>query len=154
MRLNELKRLFEDALETKKAEDLWSENSESASYYVSSTKYLVRPIKNTSPTRYEAFSIDGDTKTIFGKFTADELKKTLEPIRAGQKPDAEGFTSYVDPNKVEAFQYSGDPVKVMLGKEGARLSDGDYLVRSNDGNNFVYSIDSAASFEATLTKAV
>ncbi len=161
MKLHELKfidgrhrlgALSEEALETKTAEELWDENSDSKAWYVSSTQYLVRPMKDTNPVKYEAFAVDGATKTPFGKFTADELKQTLEPIRAGQKPDAEGFTTYIDPNKVEAFQYSGDPMKVMLGKEGARITDGDYLVRSNDGNNFVYSIDKASSFEATLTK--
>lgn len=157
MKLNELKftrfTLSEEALETKKAEDLWSENADSASWFISNTQYLVRPIKDTSPVKYEAFAVEGSTKTPFGKFTADELKSTLEPIRSGQKPDAEGFTIYVDPNKVQAFQYSGDPIKVMLGKEGgARLSAGDYMVRSNDGNNFLYAVETAASFEATLTK--
>lgn len=143
----------EEALETFTAEDLWSENADSAAWYISNTQYLVRPIKDTSPVKYEAFAIEGSTKMPFGKFTADELKNTLEPIRSGQKPDAEGFTTYVDPNKVQAFQYQGDPVKVLLGKEGgARLSAGDYLVRSNDGNNFMYAVDRAAAFEATLTK--
>lgn len=152
MRLHELKKLNEEALDTQKAEDLWAENSDSAAYYTSSTQYLVRTIKDSSPTQYEAFSIDGDKRTPFGKFTADKLKRTLEPIRAGQKPDVEGFTTYVDPNKVEAFQYTGDPIKVMMDKIGGRLNDGDYLVRSNDGNNFEYAIEKASSFEATLTK--
>lgn len=152
MRLHELKTLREEALETMTAEDLWSENKDASAYYTSSTQYLVRVIKDTSPTKYEAFSVDGDKRTPFGKFTADELKKTLEPVRSGQKPDAEGFTTYIDPNQVEAFQYKGDPMKVMLGEVGARINNGDYLVRSNDGNNFEYSIEKASSFEATLTK--
>lgn len=153
MRLNDIKKvLSEEALETKKAEDLWSENSDGSAYYTSSTQYLVRVIKDTSPTKYEAFSVDGDKRMPFGKFTADELKKTLEPVRAGQKPDAEGYTTYIDPNQVEAFQYKGDPMKVMLGDTGARINNGDYLVRSNDGNNFEYAIEKASSFEATLTK--
>lgn len=152
MRLHELKKLNEEALDTKKAEDLWADNKDASSYYTSSTQYVVRVIKDTSPTKYEAFSVDGDKRTPFGKFTADELKKTLEPIRAGQKPDAEGFMTYIDPNQVEAFHYKGDPMKVMLGEVGARINNGDYLVRSNDGNNFSYSIEKASSFEATLSK--
>lgn len=153
MRLQELKTFVrEEALDTKSAEDLWSENSDGKAYYVSTTPYLVRPIKDTSPTQYEAFSIEGDTRKPFGKFTVDELKKALEPSRSGQKPDAEGFTTYRDPNKVEAFLYKGDPIKVMMGKIGGRLNDGDYLVRSNDGNNFEYTIEKASSFEATLAR--
>jgi hypothetical protein len=163
MKLHELKfidgqhrlnALVEDALETKKAEDLWSENSDTAAKYISSVKYLVRPVKNTSPTQYEAFSIEGAKRVPFGKFTADDLKQTLEPVRAGQSPDAEGFTTYIDPARVEAFQYTGDPVKVLFDAKqgGARLEDGDYLVRSNDGNNFMYAVEKASQFEATLTK--
>jgi hypothetical protein len=153
MKLHELKTLREEALETKKAEDLWAENADSATYFMSTTPYLVRPIKDTSPVQYEAFSVEGDTRKPFGKFTADTLKKALEPSRSGQKPDAEGFITYRDPNKVEAFQYKGDPIKVMLDKIGGRLNDGDYLVRSNDGNEFEYTIEKASSFEASLTKA-
>lgn len=145
-------KLHEEALETKTAEDLWSENGDAAAYYTYSSQYLVRPIKNTSPQQYEAFSVEGDSRKPFGKFTADKLKATLEPLRANQKPDAEGFTTYVDPNKVQAFKYAGDPVKVMLGKVGARLNNGDYLVRTNDGNDFEYAIEKASEFEATLTK--
>jgi hypothetical protein len=146
-------KMNEEALETKTAEDLWSENSDGATYFVSTTPYLVRQIKDTSPVQYEAFSIEGDVRKPFGKFTADTLKKVLEPSRSGQKPDAEGFTTYRDPNKVEAFQYKGDPIKVMMDKIGGRLNDGDYLVRSNDGNDFTYTIEKASSFEASLTKA-
>lgn len=142
----------EEALETQNIEDVWAENSDSASYYKNSTQYQVRQITGSNPPKYEAFAVVGDQRKPFGKFTTDELKSTLEPIRAGQKPDAEGFTTYVDPEKVEAFKYSGDPIKVMIGKTGGRLTSGDYVVRSNDGNNFLYSIEKASTFEATLTK--
>lgn len=153
MRLNELKKLLnEDPLETKTAEDLWAENEDKAAYYTTSTRYIVRLIKDSKPPEYEAFSVDGDKRIPFGKFDAVALKKTLEPIRAGQKPDVEGFTTYVDPNQVQAFQYKGDPMKIMLGNTGARISNGDYLVRSNDGNDFEYAIEKASAFNATLTK--
>lgn len=152
MRLSEIKYLNEEALETRKAEDLWSEFKDKADYYVNSTQYAVRLIKDSKPAQYEAFALVNNQRKPFGKFTADKLKATLEPIRANQTPDAEGYTTYIDPEKVEAFKYSGDPIKVMLDDtNGARLSDGDYLVRSNDGNEFEYSIEKSAEFNASLT---
>lgn len=154
MRLNDIKNVLrEEALDTIKAEDLWAENKDNAGWYATNTAYIVRPVKDTVPQQYEAFSVNGDKRRPFGKFTADELKKTLEPVRGNQTPDVEGFTSYKDPEKVEAFQYTGDATKVMLDTTtGARLSNSDYLIRSNDGNNFEYAIEKASAFEATLSK--
>lgn len=142
----------EEALDTKKVEDIWDESGSEAAEYRSVNQYLVRQVKDSNPPKYEAFLVKGDKRTPHGKYTADELAAVLQPIRADQKPDVEGFTTYVDPEKVEAFQYTGDPVKVLLGKTGQRLNKGDYVIRSNDGNNFTYVIDSAANFEATLKK--
>jgi hypothetical protein len=149
------KALKEEALETQKIEDVWAENADSAKYYKNSTQYQVRQIEGSNPPKYEAFAIIGDERKPFGKFSTEELKATLEPIRAGQKPDAEGFTTYVDPEKVQAFQYSGDPLKVLFDKKtgGGRLTNGDYVVRTNDGNSFMYAIEKASTFEATLKPA-
>lgn len=146
------KKVNEEALDSTKAEDLWNDNKDKVSDYRTAFTYLVRPIEGSKPTRYEAFKVVGDKRTPAGKFTAQELSKTLQPIRPNQTPDAEGFTTYVDQDVVQAFQYKGDPIKVMLGDVGQRLNDGDYVIRTNDGNNFVYSIDKAANFEATLTE--
>jgi hypothetical protein len=94
------------------------------------------------------------TRKPYGTFTADELNAALKPIRPNQTPDAEGFTTYIDPVKVDAFQYSGDPVKVDLGKGDIQTADdSDYIVRTVDGNNFVYRIEEAGDFEAGLKKA-
>lgn len=148
-----VQKLKEDALDTNTVEDLWTANKDKASWYGSTTQYIVRAIKDSNPTQYEAFTVSGDARKPFGKFTAEKLAKALEPIRPKQTPDAEGFTIYVDPDKVEAFQYKGDPIKVVLGKEGgARLNNGDYVIRSNDGNNFTYSIEKSSTFEASLQK--
>lgn len=146
-------RIKEEALETQNIEDVWEENKDSTAWYTNSMQYQVRQIPGSSPARYEAFSVVGDQRKPFGKFDAVELKASLEPIRAGQKPDVEGFTTYVDPEKVEAFQYEGEPTKVLIDKIGGRLNNGDYVVRSNDGNDFKYAIEKSSTFEATLTKA-
>lgn len=142
----------EEALDTKKAEDVWSENSDSASSYRTSTTYEVRKIKDTDPPKYEVFSVNGTTRKPYGKMDAVQLKSALQPIRPNQTPDAEGFTTYVGNDSTEAFRYDGDPVKVMLGDVGARLNKGDYLVRTNDGNDFVYSVQTASSFEGSMKK--
>jgi hypothetical protein len=152
-RIGNAKIVKEDALDTKSAEDLWSENADSAAEYRTAAQYLVRPIKGSNPPSFEAFEVTGNQRKPFGKYNAKELDGVLSPIRAGQTPDAEGFTVYVDAESVEAFQYDGDPIKVVLGDEGGqRLSKGDYVIRTNDGNDFKYSIDKASSFEATLKK--
>jgi hypothetical protein len=149
-----IKKVNEEELESKTAEDLWSENSSSASKYISTATYQVRPIKDSKPVKYEAFSVISTTRKPYGTFTADELNAALKPIRPNQTPDAEGFTTYIDPVKVDAFQYSGDPVKVDLGKGDIQTADdSDYIVRTVDGNNFVYRIEEAGDFEAGLKKA-
>lgn len=154
MLLKEIKSLKEEALETKAAEDLWSENSAEAVEYTSTATYQVRPIKGSKPTMYEVFRVIGTDRKPFGKFTSTDLLDTLKPIRPNQTPDAEGFTVYTDPAKVEAFKYVGDPVKVTLDDETTvTLNKGDYLMRTVKGSSFVYDTEAAGDFEATLKKA-
>lgn len=151
MLLKEIKTLTEAEVEIKTAEDLWSENS--SKEYRSATQYAVRQVKNSSPAKFEAFKIVGDARKAFGTFSAVDLRKALTPLRANQKPDVEGFTTYVDPEKVSAFQYKGETIKLDLdGDETTlQLNDGDYVVRSVDGSKFVFSIEKEADFESTLT---
>ena len=144
--------LKEEALATQNAEDLWAENKDSAAEYRGSTTYEVRKVKDSEPAKFEVFAVNGTSRKPYGKMDAAQLKSALTPIRPNQNPDAEGFTTYVSNDKVEAYQHGGDPMKVMLGKVGARLNKGDYLVRTNDGNDFQYSVEPASSFEATMKK--
>lgn len=155
MLLKEIKNLLnEESLETKSAEDLWSENSDGAAEYVSTATYQVRPIKGSKPTMYEVFRVIGTNRKLFGKFNAVDLADTLKPIRPNQTPDAEDFTIYTDPGKVEAFKYSGDPVKVTLDdKSTVTLNKGDYMMRTVKGSSFEYNVEEAGDFEATLKKA-
>jgi hypothetical protein len=144
----------EEALESKNAEDLWDENSADAKSYTSTALYQVRPVKNTTPTKYEAFSVVGETRKPYGIFTAQELKSTLKPIRPNQTPDAEGFVTYTDPLEVEAFKYSGEPVKLVLSKkQTTTLNKGDYVTRAVNGSSFEYNVEDAEDFESTLKKA-
>lgn len=146
--------LTETKLETKTADTLWGENSGSVSTYRTSAQYQVRKIPNSSPAKFEAFKLVGAKAVPFGKFTSSELKGALVPLRPNQTPDAEGYTIYIDREKVDAFQYNGDPIIVILDDKGAtsKLSKGDYLVRTVDGDDFVFSIEAEADFESTLQK--
>ena len=153
MKLNEIKPILEVALEVQTAEDLWSANAESVNEYTSTVSYSVRPISDTKPIQYEVFTIQADQQKPFGKFNAIDLAKTLQPIRPNQTPDAEGFTTYVDPQKVEAFQYTGDPMKLDLdGKQTVQLNKGDYVVREVAGSSFKFSTEAESTFESTLKK--
>lgn len=152
MKLSEIKPLYEAELEQKDVESLWEENSSDASEYTSVSQYVVRAIKNTSPVRYEAFSISGGKRKAFGTYNAEELDEVLAPIRPDQTPDAEGFTVYIDPTKTEAFQYKGAPILVTVGDEEIEVDKGDYVTRVVSGKSFDYSIEKKSDFESTLKK--
>lgn len=153
MKLNEIKPVWEQKLETKTAEELWTANTDAVGQYTAAMMYLVKP-SDTTPVTYQVFSVVGDQRKQFGTFSAVELSKTLAPIRPNQTPDAEGFTTYIDPTQIEAFKYSGEPLMVELdGKTTVQLNDGDYLTRSVDGSSFKYDAEEAATFNATLRKA-
>jgi hypothetical protein len=153
MKLHELTNLREQTLETKSAEDLWDENSDAISEYVSTTIYQVRPIPDTKPTSYEVFSLSADTRVPFGKFNSTELSKTLKPIRPNQTPDVEGFTTYIDPLVVEAFKYIGEPIKLELDSQIVQLDKGNYIIRAVKGSSFSFSTENAITFETTLKKS-
>lgn len=153
MFLSEIKKLNEEALDTKKAEDLWTENEADAAEYTSNTTYLVRKMKDADPPEYEVFSVKGSSRKAYGTFTPGELAAALTPIRPNQTPDAEGFITYLEKDKTEAIQYNGEPIKVITGPAGgARLMKGDYLIRTNNGNDFEYSTETGSNFEATMQK--
>jgi hypothetical protein len=147
-------KLSEAMLQTVKADDLWDQNADNIAEYRSVTQYQVRPIADSSPTKYEAFSINGSKSTAFGEFNSIELAKVLQPIRPNQTPDAEGFITYVDPMKVEAFQYNGEPCKIELDNTlTVKLSKGDYVERTVKGSTFKYSVEDENTFESTLRKS-
>jgi hypothetical protein len=146
-----LRDLFEQKLETKTAQELW--DGASPKNYRNSTEYLV---KQTKDGKYEAFKVVGDKRKPFGVFSSADLKKTLTPLHPNQKPDGEGFMVYVDADKIQAFQYDGDPVKLDLDGDGTdivTLKSGDFVLRSVEGEDFVFSVESEASFKSMMTPA-
>lgn len=153
--LEQLLSLTEQKIETKTAEDLWAEKGGDAIEYHSAAQYMVRRVKGSSPDKFEAYKLVDDKKTKFGEFSAQELKKVLTPIRANQKPDVEGYTTYVEREKVQAVKYAGDTLDIDLDGDGniVRLADGDYLVRTVDGTDYVFNIEKETDFESAFTKA-
>lgn len=154
MLLKEIKNVLnEEALNAVIASDLWAEQGADAIEYRNAATYMVRQVKDSDPAKFEAFK-EKDLSKRYGLFTKQELGDMLQPIRPNQQPDVEGFTTYVDPGRVEAFKYTGDPLKITLGKEGGvRLNKGDYLIRTAGGNDFTYSTEPGSQFDSMMVKA-
>ena len=145
--LKELLILREEAIESKLAADVWKENKDKAKTYITNVTYLAREVKESDPKKYEVYKdVDGKRKSV-GKFETDDFEAAYVPVRANQKEDAEGYKMYRDAGDIEAFKYDGDTIKVDLEGETGKLKKGDYLIRSTEGDNFVYSIETAKFFE-------
>lgn len=142
--LSELLTLREEAIQTQLPEDVWGENKDSVKTYVTTVVYSVKEVEDSSPKKWEVFKdVDGKRKQV-GTFDTAELEELYEPVRANQKPDAEGYTLYRDAGEVEAFKYEGDTTKL----EGVKkLHKGDYLIRQEADDEFTYSVQSAKYFE-------
>ena len=136
----------EEAVETKPAADVWSENKDSSKTYVSNTVYFVKPVKGGE--KYEVSTEEGTTRKPFATVSKVDLDKSFTQIRPKQTPDAEGYTQYRDSAEVEAFKNDADTVKIDDSGTVLLLSRGDYLVRKTDGENFTYEVKKAKDFEA------
>lgn len=145
--LQELLHLREEAIETKLASDIWKENKDKAKTFITNVTYLAREVKDSEPKKYEVFKDVDSKRKLVGKFATDDFEAAYAPVRANQKEDAEGYKMYRDAGDIEAFKYDGDTIKVDLEGETGKLKKGDYLVRTSEGDNFVYSIETAKYFE-------
>lgn len=144
--------LQEEAIETKLASDIWKQAGDDVKTYVSSIVYSVKKGKNEEKP-FEVYKDDQKGKrTLVGKFDAEDLEASYAPVRANQTEDAEGYTLYRDAAEVEAFRYDGDVIKVDLEGETGKLKKGDYLIRTADGDNFTYSIESAKYFDSDYSE--
>jgi hypothetical protein len=136
------KKLTEEAVEVKPAQDIWTENKDSAKTYVSNTVYFVKKLENE---KYDVTTEEGTTRKPFAVLSKIDLDKSFTPIRAKQTPDAEGYTQYRDLEELEAFKSDADTVKL---DNDELLAKGDYLIRKTDGTNFTYEVKKAKDFEA------
>ena len=149
MKLSEIK-LFEEPIETKSAEDLWSENEGDSAQYITTTTYFVRPISGKNG-MYEVLYDEAGKRKTYGTMNKEDLDAAFAPMRPNQQPDAEGFLTYRSGDVYDAFKYNGDPVKVTLSGEESpaqtvKLAKGDFLLRQDSGNEFTYTVEKANYF--------
>ena len=155
MKLSEIK-LFEEPIETRAAEELWSENESSSSQYITTTIYFVRPVADKKG-MFEVLYDEQGKRKPYGTMTKEDLDASFALMRPNQQPDAEGFLTYRSGDVYEAFKYGGDPVKVSLaampdgeksptGGVTVKLAKGDFLLRQDTGDEFVYTVEKANYF--------
>lgn len=145
-----LKQICEQ-LETKNAEEIWSDISSGVKVFTPSLVYEVRPHVSKSD-QFEVYTTENSKRTPFATMSSAELKDTLEKIRHDDKPDAEGFTQYRSKDTLEAAQYNGDPLKVS-DLNGVLLKRGDFLVRTaSNADGFVFSIENKSFFKDNYTE--
>lgn len=154
MKLSEIK-LFEEPIETKSAEDLWSENEQDAAQYITTTVYFVRPLEGKKG-MFEVLYDEAGKRKSYGTMNKEDLDASFALMRPNQQPDAEGFMTYRSGDVYDAFKYTGDPVKVTLNTnpEGeaapaginVKLNKGDFMLRQDNGDEFTYTVEKANYF--------
>ncbi len=151
--LQELLTIKEEAIEVKPASDVWSDNKDSAKTYVTKTIFQVKETEDEDGMKqYEIYSDTTGTRKLINTLSSADFKAAYSPVRANQKPDAEGFTMYREDAEVEAFKYEGDTIKVDLDGDKETLRKGMYLIRREEDDTFVYSVETAKYFEADYTE--
>ena len=156
MKLSEIK-LFEEPIPTVAAEEVWSSGSAEAAQYITTTVYYVRELDTD---QFEVLYDKMGNRKAYGKMDKEDLEAAFAPMRPNQKPDAEGFLTYRSADVFDAFKYGGDPVKVSIDKapEGevggqtVKLNLGDWMLRQDDGNDFIYTAERAVYFDNNYTK--
>lgn len=142
--------LFEEAIPVIAAGDLWSENSDGVGQYITGKIFLVKKVDGG---KFEVYQDTNGSRQLIGKMSQDKLDKSYTPVRGNQKPDAEGFTVYREVAEYEAFKYDGDTTKVEIGDGSTvKISKGDYILRQTDGDEFVYSVETARYFDQNYSK--
>lgn len=143
-------KLDEDTIETSGADQVWKDNGATSKIYISSAVYYVRPVKGVD--KFEVVAEANNKRKPFAVMTKADLDKSFTPMRANETADAEGFIQYRDVDETEAFPYQGDTINVQLADSVATLNKGDYLLRTADGSNFVYSVKKSTDFEANFAE--
>jgi len=160
MKLHEIK-LFEEPVPTRTAEEVWGEGEGEAAQYITTTVYYVRPLEGEKD-QYEVLYDDRGKRKTYGKMDEEDLDAAFAPVRANQRPDAEGFTQYRSADLYSAFKYGGSPCKVSIedpqageaGPQTVKLNTGDWMLRQDDGKDFIYTVERANYFDNSYTKKV
>jgi hypothetical protein len=148
--LNELLKMsgiMEEKIPVRLPGELWQENEEDVKMYTPTTIYLVKKEEGKDADEYHVFTEEGDTRKEFAVMSRAELDDSFIPVRSNQTEDAEGFTRYREIDDVEAIKYTGDTVKVDLESGKEKLGTGDYLIRKDEGDEFVYYVEKARYFD-------
>jgi hypothetical protein len=153
MKLNELFGTSlneEEAIEVKKAGDVWKDAADGSKTFIANTVYDVRKIDGGA--KYEVSTEVGTQRKPFTKLDKAGLDAAFTPVHAKQAPDAEGYTQYRKTDELEAIKYDKDTLKVDLGNgTNVLLSKGDYLIRKASGDVFVYEVKKAKDFEVNYS---
>lgn len=153
MKLHELK-LFEEPIPSTTAEQLWQENGEGSAQFISKSIFLARPSEEKEG-EYEVYSEQGNKRKLYGVLSEEDFESAFTQLRPNEKPDVEGFLTYRFADVYDAFKYGGDTIKVTL-SDGVveKLSKGDYLLRQESGDEFIYTIEKANYFDNNYMKKV
>ena len=160
MKLSEIK-LFEEPIPIKAAEELWQEYGNGSAQYFTSTIYLIKPMEDRKDT-FEVFYDEDNKRKKYGNLNKADLNAAFVQLHKNDKPDVEGFLQYRSADLFSAFKYAGDPVKVQLSGEGdetkpssseiVKLNRGDYLLRQDAENDFIYTVERSAFFDNEFMK--
>lgn len=152
MKLTELK-LFEGPIATITAEEAWAAGESTMAQYISATLYFVRPVTTGDKSKFEVMFDENGRRKLYATMDKEDLDASFTPVRPNQTPDAEGFIQYRTADAYDAFKWTGDPVKVTIQNsiDGGRnftvkVNRGDWLLRQDDGSNFVYTVERDSYF--------
>ena len=135
-----------DSTQPKTIDQVWEENKTTAKTYISKEEFAVKQ----NGANFEVYSIVGTERKLYQNMDQATLAATLVKARETDAPDAEGFVTYLRPNKVEAFKFDGDSSMVLIDNRTIALVRGDYVVKSVVNNKFIYSIENQFEFENTM----
>lgn len=149
MKLFEIKNL-QESIEVLPAQQVWDQNSESSTTFISRTVYLGR--QNDSE-KFEVYIETGGKRKLYATMSETDFVQAFTKINNSSQPDVEGFEKYRDASDIEAIKYSGETVKLDAGHgKTLKLSKGDYLIKSDDGDDFVYFVETSTNFEGEYVK--
>lgn len=133
-----------EKVETKTAEEVWGEGDPKT--YVSSTIFSIRQKDDGN---YEVTIEKNATRSVVSKNVSDAyVKSNFTALSNKAAPDVEGYVRYRSSEQFEAVQYNGPTIKLMNDKVKTDLEKGDYLIKAEEGDNFVYKVVREGDFEA------
>lgn len=131
-------------IEAKTADELWS--SSSPKTYISNIEYAIK--KNDDGTYQVTMEVNDRRKIINANVTSEFVSTNFTKLSKNAAPDVEGYTKYRSNGQREAVQHSGETAKVDIDGKKVTLNSGDYLIRSVENDEVVFTIETEDAFEA------